>query len=125
MPEAFYQLINAWITVRLLHPKKYLSKIEPSNSAFNTHINIKKSKLIAGVINGIAARTPWTSTCLIKAVAADRMLQKRGIRHQLHFGVNKGKGKTLEAHAWLSVEGEVIVGGENHESFEEVKKINN
>ncbi len=122
MPEAFFQLTKAWITVRLLPSKKYLSKIEPFNSAFNAQSGIKRSKLIAGVINGIATRTPWTSTCLIKAVAADKMLQKRGIRSQLHFGVIKGKGKTLEAHAWLSVEGAVIVGGENHESFVEIKK---
>jgi hypothetical protein len=121
IPEAFYQLNYAWIKVQFFPSKKYIDKIDPNDSSHKTVREKSTAKLISSVINGLAKRTPWTSTCLIKAIAAKRMLKKRGINHHLHFGVLKTGEKFLEAHAWLSVDGEVIVGGENHESFVEFK----
>lgn len=80
----------------------------------------KTAKLIASLINGLAARTPWKSTCLVKALAVHKMLKRRNIESQIHFGVKKASSVGFEAHAWLSVYGEVVIGGENLDEFVEL-----
>lgn len=81
---------------------------------------IPHDKIIAGVINGLVARTPWKSTCLVKALAAHKMLKRRNISSRIHFGVKKSSDNDFEAHAWLSVGDKVIIGGENLEDFVEL-----
>ena len=120
IPEAFFNLTVSWINVNFRPSKSYL--LPPDSSAFRPVSKEKKEKSfeIAAVVNGLSTRTVWRSTCLIKALATHKMLQKRDIEHKLHFGVTQSAENKLEAHAWLSVENEVIVGGENHEAFEEI-----
>lgn len=72
------------------------------------------------MVSGLASRTPWRSTCLVKALAAHKMLEKRGIKSKVHLGVKKSGNNGLEAHAWLSVDGSVIIGGENLNEFKEI-----
>ena len=59
-----------------------------------------------------ASRTPpWTSNCLVQAIAGHCMLRRRGIASTLTLGVIK-QGPALEAHAWLRA-GDLIVTGES------------
>jgi len=59
-----------------------------------------------------AARTPWTSNCLARAVAATIMLRRRRVPSTLYLGVAKaaGDGERLQAHAWVRC-GTCIVTG--------------
>ncbi len=50
------------------------------------------------------------STCLSRAIAAQRLLRSYGVFPTLHIGVARQEGKELEAHAWLSLEGNIILG---------------
>ena len=59
-----------------------------------------------------AARLP--GTCLVRALALQRLLAEHGHRSELRIGVARGPGGLL-AHAWLVGEGEVLVGG-GHEA---------
>jgi len=124
IPESFFYLAVAWIKVSFSPSKKYLSQDNPLNSEPVTLVKTEKALEIAAVINGVSSRSNWTSTCLIKALAAHNMLEKRKIKHKLHFGVARSLEKKLKAHAWLSIGSEVIVGGENHEGFMELKENN-
>ncbi|GGA56942.1 lasso peptide biosynthesis B2 protein [Sphingomonas psychrolutea] len=59
----------------------------------------------------VAARTvPFKAVCLPQAMAAHRMLRKRGIFSIMHFGTAPGAALSLEAHAWLNA-GEIEVTG--------------
>jgi len=123
IPEALFQLFVARLKVSFLSSVKYL---KPGDSAAFSAPDVDKmdkARIIAGIIEGLSHRTPWKSTCLVKALAARWMLQKRGIGHVLHFGVAQKPDKTFEAHAWLSVNGEVILGGGNLEKFKEIKRL--
>ena len=53
---------------------------------------------------------PWT-TCLVRALAAQALLARRGHASQLRLGVAGGSGRTFEAHAWLERDGRVLIGG--------------
>lgn len=79
---------------------------------------------IATVVNGLAARTPWHSTCLVKVIAGHKMLAQKKIPHTLHFGVQKTLGGEMKAHAWLSVANKIIIGGDAVDEFREISKIN-
>jgi Transglutaminase-like superfamily len=53
------------------------------------------------------------ATCLVRALAAQRLLARNGSTSRLHIGVAAAGGlrlRSIEAHAWLECEGEVIAG---------------
>ena len=50
------------------------------------------------------------STCLVKALAGKIIFASQGLNPQLHIGVNMQEEHGLEAHAWLTLDGEVILG---------------
>ncbi len=75
--------------------------------------------LVARAIPRAARFTPWESVCLPQALAAYKMLDRRGISGLFYLGLRKDEGgsEPLEAHAW-SQAGDVIVSGESGcESF--------
>jgi transglutaminase superfamily protein len=49
------------------------------------------------------------STCLVQALAGQWLLQREGYAPQLRIGVSKAEG--FEAHAWLELDGNVVIGG--------------
>jgi hypothetical protein len=63
---------------------------------------------IAWAVETVARRIP-TATCLPQALAADAMLRRAGRSPELHIGVSKD-GESFEAHAWLALDGLVLVG---------------
>jgi hypothetical protein len=48
--------------------------------------------------------------CLTQAVVVHRLLRGRGHASQLRIGVRKPAGKILEAHAWVELGGDVVMG---------------
>ena len=67
---------------------------------------------------------PGRSTCLTRALAFHRILKRRRIRSVVHLGVrNSPEDSELNAHAWLSVSGDIILGGEICSDYHEVARI--
>ena len=66
---------------------------------------------IAWAVEAIARRIPRAS-CLTQALAADAMLRRSGRLPNLQIGVVKDRD-LLEAHAWVELDGTVLVG--NHD----------
>lgn len=52
------------------------------------------------MIRVVAARLPWASSCLVRAMAARHVLRRRGLPCTLYLGVDP-KLPPLRAHAWL------------------------
>lgn len=50
------------------------------------------------------------STCLVQALAAQALLSAGGQASNLCIGVAKEGRSSIEAHAWVEIEGEVIIG---------------
>ena len=68
------------------------------------------------VINGIARAVkrcgscvPY-ATCLTQALATHHLLDLQGESSELKVGVAKDSQGRLEAHAWLEVDGQIIIG---------------
>jgi hypothetical protein len=76
---------------------------------------LREAERIGAIVERVAARLPWHPTCLRQAVAVQRMLRRRGIPSRLHLGVtNPSEGA---AHAWVTVDGQPVVGGRGIERF--------
>jgi len=75
--------------------------------------------LIGKVIEQAAGHTPWESACLVQALCAQKMLERRGIPGVFYLGVAKEKGGnvSMKAHAWTVCDGLIVTGSHGHEAF--------
>ena len=64
-----------------------------------------------------AGRLIPRASCLTQALAAKLILSRRGYASRLGIGVARGPAHGLRAHAWLEVNGLVVVGGSSVEEF--------
>ena len=65
---------------------------------------------IGRLVPKVAAGAPFKAACLVQALAAQWMLRRRGVASRLCFGVRRPPGADLEVHAWLTTDGEGVVG---------------
>ena len=76
---------------------------------------------VGWAVRTAASFTPWESTCLVQVLAAQRLLQKRGIAGVFYIGArNTGArdvGSGFRAHAWLKCNGEFITGESGHQKY--------
>jgi len=99
---------------RSLEQRKNADKIIPLSD------QQRQSAMAVGMaIMRAAAHTPWESACLVQALTAQRMLQKRGIPGVFYLGAMKDREKDSEmkAHAWSQCGDRIITGGKGHEAF--------
>jgi hypothetical protein len=74
---------------------------------------------LARQIKNVSRIVPWESNCLVQATVGKILLRKKNAETTVIFGVKKGENQLL-AHAWLSVDGAIILGGENSDQFTQV-----
>ena len=69
-------------------------------------------------IEAAARLVPWRTVCIQKGLAAQRMLRAGGANAVLHYGArhHQEDGK-LEAHVWVTVGGNPVIGGEEAAGF--------
>ncbi|QHW30851.1 lasso peptide biosynthesis B2 protein [Paenibacillus rhizovicinus] len=61
--------------------------------------------------------TWWESACMVRAIAAMKMLERRKIGSTLYLGAAKDESGTMIAHAWLRSGSFMVTGGEEREGF--------
>jgi hypothetical protein len=78
---------------------------------------------VSRAINIMSRYTIWESQCLVKAMAAMKMLEKRKIDSTLYLGTAKDENGGLIAHAWLRSGPFYITGAEVMNRFTVVSKF--
>jgi hypothetical protein len=58
-----------------------------------------------------AARRVPAATCLTQGLAAQALLGRLGQPSELRLGVARNANGKFEAHAWVEIEGRVVIGG--------------
>ena len=66
---------------------------------------------IARIVGKVCDKTPWESKCLVRALAAQRLLCRRGLSSTLYLGCGMEEGKMV-AHAWLRFGEMYVTGGD-------------
>ncbi|WP_246202484.1 lasso peptide biosynthesis B2 protein [Virgibacillus doumboii] len=123
--EAYFYL--AW--GRMLKGMPF-SKIAPSlgekMKETSTNLNPEYRRKLGGISQAIqimSKYTFWESECLVKAIAAMKMLEKRDIESTLYLGMAKDESGQLIAHAWLRSGPFYITGAAGMERFTVVNKF--
>jgi hypothetical protein len=74
-------------------------------------------RAVSSAIHLMSKYTIWESQCLVKAIAAMKMLKRRGIGTTLYLGISKDIDGKMIAHAWLR-NGTYYISG-----YEEMRKF--
>lgn len=105
--------------------KKLVAELDVSRDAV-VQAPLEPSARATALAVGWAVRTaanftPWESTCLVQVLAAQRLLQKRGIAGVFYLGatnnVARDEAPGFLAHAWLKCNGEFITGESGHRNY--------
>lgn len=64
---------------------------------------------LAWAVRATARRVPQAS-CLTQALALEALMAEFGLRPELRIGVARHADGTFEAHAWVELEGRVLIG---------------
>jgi hypothetical protein len=108
--EAAVMLILAKLAVRLVHPARIFAWANRPPRQIR-RFAVDQVNWVAWAVDSLGAR-PWMNAlCLPRALAAHAMLRRRGIASRLCVGVARRRG-ALDAHAWLEVGDDKVVGGE-------------
>jgi hypothetical protein len=79
------------------------------------------AKEISWAVTRAAAHAPFSAVCLPQALAARRMLKRRGVASIMHFGARRGDAaKSIDAHAWLDAAGVKVTGYPVAREFTEI-----
>lgn len=100
--------------------------VEMEETTFNSNAEQTKTlKRISEAIQIISRHTTWESKCLVKAIAGQKMLNRRYIESTLYLGTAKDVNGDFIAHAWLRSGPFYISGSEGMEIFTVVAKFAN
>ncbi len=123
--EAFFYL--AWARILKSLP---FSKVAPSLGASmletpHTHDpnNEPTLRAISYAVRTMSRHTVWESKCMVMAIAAMKMLERRGIESTLYLGTAKDSSGQMTAHAWLRSGRLYITGYEQMNKFTVVGKF--
>lgn len=112
MGLAVWLLPFRWVAALLgLAPGETGAAVEPATDV--------AAARVGWALRAIAARTPWSSTCLVQALAGLVMLRRRHIAGTLYLGVAKDslQPEALAAHAWLRCGPTILTGAAEHQHF--------
>jgi len=104
--EALYWLVIAKALLIFLPFKRILPMLKQKES-----IQTGKADpaAIRDAIGRAATTTPWTSTCLMKSMAARWMLKRRKTPSHMGIGMMKDERGKLVMHAWVGVQGFEVI----------------
>jgi hypothetical protein len=84
---------------------------------------IQLAKKLSWAVRAASWYVP-SATCLAQALTLQTLLSREGTHSDLAIGVARGDESGIAAHAWLEIEGTVIIGGEERDQFTRLKKLN-
>jgi hypothetical protein len=73
---------------------------------------------VGRAVRRAAAHPPWESACLVQALTAWKMLQRRGVPGVFYLGVaREGARGEMRAHAWTRCGSRILTGAAGREAF--------
>ena len=111
--EAAVWIALAWLLVVCRVPMRYWRRhLEEVRGNAEGGGRRPLGRAVGRMVRRVARRLPFEVLCLPKAMAAHWMLRRRGVSSRLWIGVRRAApGSPLEYHAWLTVNGESVIGG--------------
>jgi hypothetical protein len=116
--RAVLWLFVAWLALDALPGMLYRHMLRPRTG--RRRLSLAESRvylrMVRRAVTAMARRVPWRAVCFHQGIAAQRLLSRKGIHAELHYGV-ASSDKRLGAHVWVEALGETVVGGEVNEQY--------
>jgi Transglutaminase-like superfamily len=109
--EAATMLFFFRVALAVVSFRRLMSWIQPSETSAQS---VSQPAIIRRVRRGVLAvvkKSPVPLACFPQSLACYFMLRRRGLSATLYYGVAR-TGPRLEAHTWLKVGEQFVVGGE-------------
>lgn len=106
------------VSLSEIHRELLIVPVSPEVSDYEKNVSVEISRLVEQVAN----HTLWESNCLTRAVCVSKQLLLTGIANSLHIGTRLKDGN-LQAHAWISVEGEIVCGAGEASFYKEITRL--
>ena len=101
-----------------------IRRVIASRGTFGLSIEAPTSEKTVWAVR-LASRHVPSATCLTQALAAYLMLSQNGQPASLYLGVSKTMTGSLEAHAWVELEGRILIGNlENFTKYAPMRLMN-
>ena len=124
MIEAFIFLARGRY-LKLL-PFKKVAPTLGEESVETSVITSKDEKVIKDVsyaLQTMSRYTLWESACMVQAIAATRMLNRRNIETTLYLGIARDIEGKMHAHAWVRSGSIDVTGADVKQNFTVVNKF--
>jgi hypothetical protein len=95
--------------------RNILAKFTPVPGSSQATANSETVKKIVRTVRSLSHYIP-RATCLTQALAVTVLLSRRGQPASLQIGVSKGERGRLEAHAWVEIQGRIVIGKQSNHS---------
>lgn len=89
-----------------------VSQFTPSLSSASQQLS-----RIGLALHQISLHLPFSTTCLVQAIAGGMMLKRRRLPANLCIGITKLPNGQLAAHAWLTSDHCVVTGGKEQQDY--------
>lgn len=109
LAEAAVTLIRVRLGLTLSSLTRVQAKFLPA-APLNAHLPPALLERIAWSTRNMARLVPGAS-CLTQGLALQALLHRRGVASDLKLGVRRDGPDGLAAHAWVVVDGKVVIGG--------------
>lgn len=107
-------LVRLGLAVLPFHTlRRLLARIAALPAVSSQGVSVGIEETVAWAVEVASHYGPGSSSCLVQALAAQALLQRRGHPANLRIGVAREVGNPLRAHAWVESKGKIIIGGEN------------
>lgn len=114
--EAIGALFVAWLEIRFIPFSRLVATGRPRGSTSRS-VDVKR---LARAVEIGRKKVPWRAKCFESGLALRMMLRRRRVPSVLHYGMATADNGTLSAHVWLSVNGQVVIGGDSAMGYTEV-----
>jgi hypothetical protein len=115
--KAYFLLVLIRLALWLLPFRMLQLMLEKlSRHPGNSNVQPAPPEMVAWAV-GIASRYVPRATCLVQALTAKTLLAHEGIHSNLEIGVARDDRSQVIAHAWLEIDGIVIIGGQERDQY--------
>ena len=76
---------------------------------------------VSWAVSAVSRYVP-SATCLAQALTLQALLSQEGIHSDLALGVARDDATGITAHAWLEIDGTVIIGGQERDRYTRLMK---
>ncbi len=70
------------------------------------------TSVVVWAVSLASRHVPWSETCLVRALAAHKLLARSGVASIIHIGVGSSPEGAFQAHAWVQCRDVVVIGNE-------------